>query len=59
MAELGTNFAVGLIVLSNIYVILGMAFAGTIVETMVDELDDNLLIPIFSGFAGQIIQFSL
>jgi len=59
LAELGTNFAVGLIVLSNIYVILGMAFAGTIVETMVDELDDNLLIPIFSGFAGQIIQFSL
>src|SRR3989338_1655366 len=59
LAELGINLVVGFIILDNIYVILGMAFAATIVETMVDELDDNLLIPIFSGFAGQIIQFSL
>lgn len=59
LAELGTNLAVGFIILDSIYVILGMAFVATIVETMVDELDDNLLIPIFSGFAGQIILFSL
>ncbi|MBI2658081.1 CTP--2,3-di-O-geranylgeranyl-sn-glycero-1-phosphate cytidyltransferase [Candidatus Woesearchaeota archaeon] len=59
LAELGTNLIVGFIVLDSIYVILGMAFAATIVETLVDELDDNLLIPIFSGFAGQVILFSL
>jgi len=59
LAELGTNLIVGFFILNSIYVILGMAFAATIVETMVDELDDNLLIPIFSGLAGQIILFSL
>ena len=59
LAELGINLIVGFLILDNIYVILGMAFVATIVETLVDELDDNLLIPIFSGFAGQIILFSL
>ena len=57
--ELGVNLIVGFLVLDSIYVIIGMALAATIVETLVDELDDNLLIPIFSGFAGQIILFSL
>ena len=63
LAELATNIVVGFIVLTNlpgyIYIVLGMALAATIVETLVDELDDNLLIPIFSGFAGQVILFSL
>lgn len=57
--ELGVNLIVGFLVLDNIYVILAMALVATIVETLVDELDDNLLIPIFSGFVGQIIFFSL
>lgn len=43
----------------GIYIILGMAIIATVVETLVDELDDNLLIPIFSGFIGQVIVFSL
>ena len=43
----------------SFYIIIGMALVATIVETIVDELDDNLLIPIFSGFVGQIILFSL
>jgi len=59
LGELTTNLIVGFIILDSIYVILGMAIVATIVETLVDELDDNLLIPIFSGFAGQIILFSL
>lgn len=59
LSEFGTNLIVGFAILGSIYVILGMALAATIVETMADELDDNLLIPIFSGFAGQIIFFSL
>lgn len=62
-AELGMNLIVGFIVLVNlpgyIYIVIGMASVATIVETLVDELDDNLLIPLFSGFAGQIILFSL
>jgi len=58
LAEMGTNIIVGFLVLESIYVILGMAITATIVETLVDELDDNLIIPIFSGFIGQIIKFS-
>ncbi len=61
--ELITNLLVGFLVLrslpGSIYIILGMALVATIVETLVDELDDNLLIPLFSGFAGQVIIFSL
>lgn len=63
LAEFIVNLAVGFFVLVNlpgyIYIVLGMASVATVVETSVDELDDNLLIPIFSGFAGQIIFFSL
>jgi len=59
LGELAINLVVGFLVLDSIYIILGMAFVATIVETMVDELDDNLMIPIFSGFVGQTILFSL
>ena len=58
LAELGINIVVGFFVLESIYIILGMAITATIVETLVDELDDNLIIPIFAGFVGQIIKFS-
>ena len=62
-AELIVNLIVGFVVLSNlpaaIYIIIGMAVTATAVETLVDELDDNLLIPLFSGFVGQAILFSL
>lgn len=63
IGELLTNFFVGFLVLwdftGGIYIIIGMAIVATIVETLVDEMDDNLLIPIFSGFVGQLIKFSL
>ncbi|MBS3105571.1 CTP--2,3-di-O-geranylgeranyl-sn-glycero-1-phosphate cytidyltransferase [Candidatus Woesearchaeota archaeon] len=59
LGEMATNLIVGFIILDSIYIILGMAVVATIVETWVDELDDNLLIPLFSGFAGQLILFSL
>ena len=61
--ELVTNLIVGFLVLAHLpgslYLVLGMAFVATIVETLVDELDDNLLIPLFAGFIGQLILFSL
>jgi dolichol kinase len=36
-------------------IIIVMALTATIVETIVHKLDDNLLIPLFSGFSGQIM----
>ncbi len=57
-AELLVNLIVGFIVLQNIYIIIGMSITATAVETLVDEVDDNLLIPLFASFVGQIIYFS-
>ncbi len=59
IGELLTNLLVGFAVLDSIYIILGMAITATVVETLVDEMDDNLIIPVFSGFVGQFILFSL
>lgn len=57
--ELTVNLIVGLIVgflfSLNIYVPILMAFTATIVETLLDELDDNLIVPICAGFVGQVI----
>lgn len=35
--------------------IIVMAVTATIVETVVHKLDDNLLIPVFAGFNGEIV----
>jgi len=61
MSELATNLivAVGisLVFITNIYIPIIMAFVATITETLVDELDDNLIVPVVSGFVGQILVF--
>jgi len=65
-AEFFVDIIIGLIVFvfigsSSIYdfkillVILGMALTATVVETLIYKMDDNLLIPVFSGFTGQIM----
>lgn len=59
-AGLITNIIVAVIIAFatslNIYIPLIMAFVATGVEILVDELDDNLLVPIFAGFVGQILK---
>jgi dolichol kinase len=35
--------------------IIVMALTATFVETIISKLDDNLLIPVFAGFNGQIV----
>jgi len=57
LTELVINLIVGLIVLNNIYIIIAMAFTATIIETFVSELDDNLFVPLFAGFIGQLLFF--
>ena len=36
-------------------IILVMSLVATFVETIIYKMDDNLLIPVFAGFSGQII----
>jgi len=65
-AELITNIVIGLLIIRTgpffkfagtpIWsIIIIMALTATIVETLVNKLDDNLMIPLFSGFAGQMM----
>lgn len=54
LIEMVVNFAVGIVILPNFFIIFFMALAATIVELLFDS-EDNLAIPVFSGFIGQII----
>lgn len=53
-AEFIADMLIGLFFLHNLVLALVMAGTATVVETITDKLDDNLLIPLFSGFNGQI-----
>ena len=57
LTELIIALIVGFIILGNIYIIIAMAFTATIVETFVNELEDNLYVPLFAGFVGQLLFF--
>jgi len=63
VAELITNLIIAVIIslyfTINIYIPIFMAFAATLAESLVDELDDNLIVPIVSGFIGQILLLSI
>ena len=60
-SELVTNLIVAVLIslafTINIYIPIIMAFVATITETLVDELDDNLIVPVVSGFVGQLLVF--
>jgi len=66
LAEFFVDILIGMVVffwvsgglMSNLglwAIILVMALTATIVETIIYKLDDNLLIPVFAGFNGQIV----
>ena len=43
----------------NLYILIVMAFAATITETITDEMDDNLMVPILTGFIGQVLLLAI
>lgn len=53
-SEFIIDFLIGLLIIGNPLVSLVMSFVATLSETAVNKIDDNLVIPIFSGFFGQI-----
>lgn len=62
-ACLVTNIAVGIIIVFiaplNLVIVLLMALVATIIETLCDEMDDNLMVPLFAGLLGQLMSFLL
>ena len=58
VSEFIVNLIVGFIVLSPMYafyITITMALVASVVETFVDELDDNFLVPVVSGFIGHVL----
>ncbi|MHC1757273.1 MAG: diacylglycerol/polyprenol kinase family protein [Methanosarcina sp.] len=53
-SEFVIDLLVGLIIIGDPFVSLVMAFFATLAETAVNTIDDNLVIPVFSGFFGQM-----
>ncbi|NPE28107.1 CTP--2,3-di-O-geranylgeranyl-sn-glycero-1-phosphate cytidyltransferase [Methanococcoides sp. SA1] len=54
-SEFFVNLVIGYFFLSNWIVALTMALVATLVETVIYKLDDNLIIPLFSGLAGYLV----
>ena len=52
MAEFLVNLAIGMIFMKSLMIAIVMAGVATMVEALTTKLNDNLLIPVFSGFAG-------
>jgi dolichol kinase len=53
-SEFITDLLVGLAITANPIVSLVMAFIATLTETAVNRIDDNLVVPVFAGFFGQM-----
>jgi len=57
-AGFAANFAVGALTIPGFLIVtLPMALVATITELLTNKLDDNLTVPLFSGFMGQMIVF--
>lgn len=58
LAGLLANLAVGVLILPGyLLVVLPMAFVATFTEIVTNKLDDNLTVPLFAGFAGQMLVY--
>jgi phytol kinase len=59
LAGLLMNLMVGFLVMPDYPAIyIAMAFVASIVELLTGKLDDNLTVPLFAGFLGQVIASS-
>jgi len=53
IAEFFVNMIIGLLFLKIFWIVLIMASVATFIETVLSSSDDNLAVPLLSGFAGQ------
>ncbi len=58
LAGLAANVVVGILILPEVpYVVFAMAFVATFTELMTNKMDDNLTVPLFAGFVGQMLVY--
>ncbi len=55
VAEFIVDIIIGYAFISNWSIALIMAFVATLIETSFEKIDDNLAIPIFSGFVAELL----
>lgn len=58
-SEFIIDFIIGMLIVGNPIVSMVMAFLATLTETAVNKIDDNLIVPVFAGFFGQLTLFIL
>lgn len=55
---LAANLLAGILILPNLpYLIIPMAFIAGVTEVLTNKIDDNLTVPLFAGFAGQMMVY--
>ena len=59
LAEFIVDLLIAYFILQNWPIVFVMAITATVVEAAIEKLDDNLIIPLFSGFNGQLIRVIL
>lgn len=60
VAGLAMNLVLGFLVFSEFPAIaVSMALVASIVELLTNKLDDNLTVPLFAGFVGQMLVYML
>jgi dolichol kinase len=55
-AEFVVDLIIAFLILQNPLVAIAMALTATVVETTFSHIDDNLAIPVFSGFIAQCLK---
>ncbi len=55
LASLITNLLIGYFLLKVWYIFIPMAIIATLTELVITHMDDNFVVPIFTGFTGQLI----
>ncbi len=60
LAGLAVNVATGMLIIPDFPAIyITMALVGSTVELITGKLDDNLTVPLFAGFTGQLIAYQM
>lgn len=58
LSGLAANIIVGILILPGyLILVVPMAFVATFTEVITNKLDDNLTVPLFAGFAGQMLVY--
>ena len=59
LASLATNLLIGYFLIGAWYIFVPMALVATLTELVLTHLDDNFVVPLFTGAVGKVLLFLL